>query len=75
MTMSSMFGAEQRISKRSSARAVHTRRHARATQHMWREARVGFCNRPEIKYGANGYLGSFVDYLRTFGFLITDNLD
>ena len=40
MTMSSMFGAEKRISKRSSARAVHTRRHTRATQNVWRGARV-----------------------------------
>ena len=35
-----MFGAEQRISKRSSARAVQTRRHARATLFVWRGARV-----------------------------------
>ena len=39
--MSSMLGAEQRISKRSSARAVRARRHTRATLFIWREARVG----------------------------------
>ena len=46
--MSSMFGAEQRISKRSSARAVQTRRHARATLFVWLDARVCMCNRPVI---------------------------
>ena len=51
MTMSSMFGAEQRISKRSSARAVHSRRHTPATQNVWLEARVCICNRPVIVYG------------------------
>ena len=37
-----MFGAEQRISKRSSARAVHTRRHTRATLIIWRGARCRY---------------------------------
>ena len=46
-----MFGAEQRISKRSSARAVQTRRHTPATQNVWLEARVCICNRPVIVYG------------------------
>jgi len=37
-----MFCAEQRISKRSSARAVHTRRHTRATLIIWRGARCRY---------------------------------
>ena len=50
MTMSSMFSAEKRIGKRSSARAVRTRRHTRATQNVWRGARVNICNRPMIAW-------------------------
>ena len=49
--MPSIFGAEERICQLSSALAVHTGRHTentRATLFVWREARVGICNRPVI---------------------------